>query len=131
MRCRRTARSPLRSDKVVHLAQHEPCPWVKVKGRTDLVLDCFERRHPAYSFGNRKQHVGVAGFTDWAVTREIAPAKLPLGVLDGDGQPTRDQIVVVATNRLLPTELQGVGVAPLGRPSHDRDARGKLRSLTT
>jgi len=104
---------------------------VKVKGRTDLVLDCFERRHPAYSFGNRKQHVGVAGFTDWAVTREIAPAKLPLGVLDGDGQPTRDQIVVVATNRLLPTELQGVGVAALGRPSHDRDARGKLRSLTT
>ena len=106
-------------------------PPRQLKGMADLVLDCFEREAPGLLIGNRKQHIGVAGLIAWAVTRETAPAKLPFGVLDGDRQPTRDQILVVAMNRLLPTELQGVGVAPLGRASHDCDASGKPRSLAT
>jgi len=56
----------------------------------------------------------VAGLIERAVAREVA-AKLPLDILDGDRQPTRDQIFSVSTNRLSPTERHGMGVAPAAR----------------
>jgi hypothetical protein len=34
--------------------------------------------------GDREQHIGVAGFIEWAVTREVAPAKLPFRFPDRD-----------------------------------------------
>jgi hypothetical protein len=37
--------------------------------------------------GDGEQHVGVARFIEWAVAREVEPAKLPLGVRDRDRQP--------------------------------------------
>jgi hypothetical protein len=65
----------------------------------------------------------VARFVERAVAREVAPAKLPSGVFNRDRQPTGEQILTVPTYGFFPTELQGMRVAPLGRPRHHDDAR--------
>jgi hypothetical protein len=73
----------------------------------------------------------VAWFIEWAVTREVAPAKLPFGVLHGDSQPPGEEILVKPTNRLLPPEFQRMWVPPLRWPCYDDNARRKASSLAT
>jgi len=50
--------------------------------------------------GDFEQHVGVTRLVEWAIAREVGAAELLLGVLDGDHQPTREQILAVPTNGL-------------------------------
>jgi hypothetical protein len=56
---------------------------------------------------------------------------LPLGVLDRDVQPTREQIFAIPTNRVIPAALQEMRIAPLGWPRHDDDARREARALAS
>ena len=96
------------------------------------------RRHRAHRviasagsslIGDFEQHVGVAGLIERAVAREVAPAQLPLDLLDRDRQPTREQILPVATNCFWPPELQRMWVAPLGGPRHDNHVRREPRAF--
>ena len=89
------------------------------------------RRQRGLLIGDSEQHVGVAGLIERAVAGEVAPAKLSLGVLDGDVEPAREQIFVVSANRLFSTELQWMWVAPLGRSRYDNNVRWKAYSLAT
>jgi hypothetical protein len=81
--------------------------------------------------GDLEQNVDVTRLVERAVAREVGAAQLLLDVLDCDRQPTRKQIVAVPTNGLGASELQRMGIAPLGRSRHDDDARRKARSLST
>jgi hypothetical protein len=81
--------------------------------------------------GDFEQDVGVARLIERAIAREVTAAKLSLDVLDRDPQPTREQILPVATNRLWPAEFQRVRVAPLRRTRHHDDGRRKARALPT
>ena len=73
----------------------------------------------------------MAGLVERAVAREIAPTELSLGVVHRDGQPTGEQILTVPADRLFPTEVQSMRVAPLGRAGDDHDARWEPGSFAT
>jgi hypothetical protein len=81
--------------------------------------------------GDGQEHIGVAGTVERAVAGKVAPTQLSSCVLNRDLQSTGEQIITITTDRLFPTELQRVRIAPLGGPGHDDDALGKLRSSTT
>ena len=73
----------------------------------------------------------MTGFVESAIAREVASAKLAPDVMNGDDQPTREQVFAVPANRFGPPEVEGVRISPLGRPRHDDDVRREPRSLAT
>lgn len=81
--------------------------------------------------GDCEQHIGVAGFIEWAVTREVTPAKLSFRFPDRDHQPTGEQILAIPTNRLVLPEFQGMWIPPLRWPRDDDNARRQASSLAT
>jgi hypothetical protein len=81
--------------------------------------------------GHLDEHVGVTELIERAVAGQVSAAQLTLDVLDGDPQPASDKVVAESTDRLLPAQLQRVGIAPLRRSTHHDNIRGEPRSLTT
>lgn len=68
-------------------------------------------------------------FVERAVAREIVSSELALHVVDGDRQPPGEQVLAVPAHGLGATQLQRMGIAPLGWSRHDDRIVGKSRPL--
>jgi hypothetical protein len=65
------------------------------------------------------QHVGVARLIERAVARQVPPSQLSSNVFERDGQTAGQQVESVPADGLFTPEAELVGVAPLGRSSHN------------